>query len=993
MKIIALEIYGYGKLENVTFTNLQPFQVFYGENEAGKSTIMSFIHSILFGFPTKQQSELRYEPKTSTKYGGRLIAEFPHVGVATIERVKGKATGDVLVTLENGEQGGEEMLAELMSHIDKAFYQAIYSFNIHGLQNIHTMKKEDLGRFLFSTGVLGTERLLLAENVLQKEMDARFKPNGKKPILNEQLTELKRVHTTLKKAELENEQYNVLIRQTDELKGKLDELKLQKHSLQQQLNKVQQWTKLLPSIQEAQLLREEIAELGVISFPIDGLTRFEQLQQLLKPIEAQIMMRTERLKQLQQELEEQKPNKVLLNKEADILAVIENYPLYERMIMEESQLQSQRQMIDEQINQIKDQFHFSIDEEALSTINTGIFMREKVSEAQKVLNRLTEKKNELDERFNEEKRALEVLEFDLNRISEQLLSKEDQEKMREFVLKWQDQNGIERELQQVREQMVTLKSAQKAEISQRKRQAKRQRLFMLLLVAVMFAVIVWGLVSHQIAISVAGAAGLIVLGLFRTNQNKTTSDFIRKQLEALQQRERTLIDSLAQSGTSDVLEMQAELVRNDRLEEQRQSLLVKLEQQQSLYDRIIQGYEQWELEMAEHNSVLGQIYQELNIPTQIPPYQLENAFDLLAKLKSLFIDRDKIVEQLVAIQNNKKQFSTRLVQLSQAFIREVANDSVSEAITSLRQMLKEEQTKNIRYNETEKVQSEMEIELQEQILSETHLRKEIDELFAKAGVEHEDAFRELGKTAEKFEQLNNRLMEIDRQLKLFEITDRERNEIVSSNQLQEQEQSITDQLTECDNQIFVVQDELAALSVKISLLEGGERYSELLHQYKQLKFQFAQEAKVWTKYALAKKVLEQTVDRYKNQRLPVILKKAEQYLAFLTSGKYVRIFQKQEEAGFLIERQDHVFFAANELSQATSEQVYVALRLAFATSLYEQNRFPIIIDDSFVNFDQTRTNRVLELLKGISGHQIIFFTCHQSLLQGFENEQMVMLSS
>ena len=35
---------------------LTDFQVFYGENEAGKSTIMAFIHGILFGFPTKQQS-------------------------------------------------------------------------------------------------------------------------------------------------------------------------------------------------------------------------------------------------------------------------------------------------------------------------------------------------------------------------------------------------------------------------------------------------------------------------------------------------------------------------------------------------------------------------------------------------------------------------------------------------------------------------------------------------------------------------------------------------------------------------------------------------------------------------------------------------------------------------------------------------------------------------------------------------------------------------
>ncbi|HZH58379.1 MAG TPA: AAA family ATPase, partial [Metabacillus sp.] len=56
MKIEELQIYGYGKFENRhIILGKSNFSVIYGENEAGKSTIMSFIHSILFGFPSKQQ--------------------------------------------------------------------------------------------------------------------------------------------------------------------------------------------------------------------------------------------------------------------------------------------------------------------------------------------------------------------------------------------------------------------------------------------------------------------------------------------------------------------------------------------------------------------------------------------------------------------------------------------------------------------------------------------------------------------------------------------------------------------------------------------------------------------------------------------------------------------------------------------------------------------------------------------------------------------------
>src|SRR3954463_7203090 len=106
MRITEIYIYGYGKFEDVKFSNLHSQQVFYGENEAGKSTIMAFIHSILFGFPTKQQSELRYEPKHGTKYGGKLKIYHEHLGYAVIERVKGKAAGAVKIIMDNGRIGG-----------------------------------------------------------------------------------------------------------------------------------------------------------------------------------------------------------------------------------------------------------------------------------------------------------------------------------------------------------------------------------------------------------------------------------------------------------------------------------------------------------------------------------------------------------------------------------------------------------------------------------------------------------------------------------------------------------------------------------------------------------------------------------------------------------------------------------------------------------------------------------------------------------------------
>ncbi|MEH7273728.1 AAA family ATPase, partial [Neobacillus vireti] len=211
MKIQEIHIYGFGHLNNIEIKNLSDFQVFYGENEAGKSTIMAFLHGILFGFPTKQSSELRYEPKNGSSYGGKLRIFFDGHGLVTVERIRGKALGDVTVTLEDGTTGNEELLKQLLGNMDKGLYQAIFSFNIHGLQNIHQMKGEELGRFLFSTGTLGTERLAKTEAELQKELEARFKPSGKKPVINEKLKAVHELNSELTKAAAKNQEYEKLI--------------------------------------------------------------------------------------------------------------------------------------------------------------------------------------------------------------------------------------------------------------------------------------------------------------------------------------------------------------------------------------------------------------------------------------------------------------------------------------------------------------------------------------------------------------------------------------------------------------------------------------------------------------------------------------------------------------------------------------------------------------------------------------------------------------
>ena len=102
-----------GKLENVEM-DLSKLTVLYGENEAGKSTIRSFMKSILFGFPTRGQR--RYEPKEG-KYGGAVTVQTEKYGRLKIERLP-KTAGEVTVYFEDGKTG-QKIFYDILSGMKK----------------------------------------------------------------------------------------------------------------------------------------------------------------------------------------------------------------------------------------------------------------------------------------------------------------------------------------------------------------------------------------------------------------------------------------------------------------------------------------------------------------------------------------------------------------------------------------------------------------------------------------------------------------------------------------------------------------------------------------------------------------------------------------------------------------------------------------------------------------------------------------------------------
>ena len=109
---------------------------------------------------------------------------------------------------------------------------------------------------------------------------------------------------------------------------------------------------------------------------------------------------------------------------------------------------------------------------------------------------------------------------------------------------------------------------------------------------------------------------------------------------------------------------------------------------------------------------------------------------------------------------------------------------------------------------------------------------------------------------------------------------------------------------------------------------------------------------------------------------PRISKRAQELLGAMTGGRYDRLslgedFRLRAGAG-----EEDVLRDALWRSDGTVDQLYLALRLAVAEELTAEA--PLILDDAFVRFDETRLEAALSILREMAKtKQVILFSCQE----------------
>ncbi|MEH7381565.1 AAA family ATPase [Bacillus sp. JJ1533] len=994
MRIIGIQIYGYGKLENVELGNLSPnLQVFYGQNEAGKSTLMSFIHSILFGFPTKQQTDQRYIPKMGTKYGGKLIIETDEHGTVMIERLPGKAAGDVTVYLPDGTVKGEDFISELFQGMDKTLYQNIYSFNIHGLQGVHNLKSEDIGRFLFSAGTVGTDALLELQNKLTKDMDHLYKPKGKNPPLNMELNRLKEEHAKISKWQEKNNEYEGLLEERHKIESELKNLEASKQFLKGQIQESEKLQSIQPIVAEYQTLEYQLTGLPVYEpYPEDGLKRFEQLQALIKPYEAQLKTLQTKLLELDKEKSSIQVSPQLLENEQPIVELVENRSLF---VEKQNRLQlvtKELQQLEEETRLLKNRINLSISEEKVQELDLSIAAKDLFSEIVSDTARHKQQKQFLDENFTRAKDVLENSEQKLKELKQQILSTEERTTLEKKKSQYTAKESIEKEKALIEDEIDRIThQIERATAKETENKTKLARVFNGIGLALLLSSVYFYISQEWITGGILTILALLMLPIGKRVTSQMSSSIIHElkiDKESLLKKLDAIKEKLKSQNLSDDEEITTRLLRDQQVRQEIQIENASLHQHERAYDKVLVGFEEWEKAGFSIEERVANIKKTYGLPQHISNERLLDAFQILEAIRDQALRKRKLLEQRNELQKEISSFKEKIDFVGKQL--KIPNQDVIK-IDELASQLQKEKRKYDQLLQNEAKLKDTTDQLEELTLEMDHLQKECHVLWNMAEVSNEEEFRAKGQANVKSKQVKERMNLLKSQLERYgDLVNNCSVETDYENRIEGLSADIT-QLNELEKE---KQRQLSAIHHRVQELEEGGTYADILHSYEASKSLVKDHAKKWAALAVAKDILSKTVDQYRKLRLPKVIEKAERYFSILTDQKYKKIYLDQDIDGFIVEDINGLRFKPGELSQATSEQLYIALRFSLANTMHPNQSYPFIIDDSFVNFDSYRLTSAISLIKELSqDNQILLFTCHQHVLEGFGGVDSIKLDT
>lgn len=1014
MIINSLNIYGFGKLSDITIELESGINIIEGKNEAGKTTIMAFIRAILFGFENKKKMHERYEPIHGGKFGGAIFLSDNNIdgGVYKIERVyRKKASGDVSITKPNGEVVGDEYLSTLLGKINDNIFKQIFCFGLSELQQINLLKDDQINDFIYHAGTGSVNQILRMKKELSQKKSNLFLVSGTVPSINVLITKLNDINASINKLKEKNSNYYIYLDQIKELEKEIKNYEKKSENIKEELNKLIILERSYESY--VQMKRVEIAlnEYPIeFNFPENGFVRINVMLDNIDKLKLEYNQLVEKLDSVEEELIELPDanfyldNKELINNTKDQLNNYQQLIKSEQSLIND--LQKNKDNIAENLRQIGSGFT----EEKIKAIEITIQDKQYIQEQDNLINEKQKVLNDLDKDIDNNKKNAYRLRNKLEDQDNKNIADKDYEnnKLKDILPKikkyWEDlrENQLQRKIknEQVEDYQRQINSVGS--------KIPLLSLFIINGLAIISAVILVYLTSSFLYGLIPIGVGLI-FSLFFMIYNNKTGNYYQKSINSNIDNLQNQIAKI-DSEIIVIINSSNKLLNIFGFDELNETTIFKLEEleranlEESMYQhseqKRIKEYQkelkesqlEFNLLQEEKDLLLQEInvqkkdfdswLLEHNLPTNISINILNNLIMIIEELKELYISRDNLLLNIKDINNSREEYESRVNNLLTT-INITPDTTIESRVNFLAEQLKKVEigisTNSMNNKNIEEIKERINNNIKEK---EQEILK-FEDLLKKADVtDIEDFYKEEARFKEYIE------LKTEGKQHLITIQNNCRSEYKYEKILEELEtiniDDLNSKLEQANVELKEISENIKTKSVKkgeiqnqVNELETDSELSEQNQKYELYTNELKNKVKEWVALSLSENILDNTMKIYENEKQPQLIQSTSEFFSEMTGNDYIKVLSSMENNEISVIRNDQVKFEPQFLSRGTVEQLFLAVRYALVEEYSKQNRLPIILDDIFVNFDSERFSNAIRTLERLSDkHQIIIFTCH-----------------
>lgn len=1017
MNIQEIHVDDFGAWHNLTLDDLSKgATVFYGPNEAGKTTLLNMVRTVLYGFSEKR-SKKYLPPAQGARAGGSLLVSDV-TGQYRISRTApaNYPGGDGTLTIQSSEGNarGSDLLTTLLSGVDETIFNNVFAVGLTQMQQLSTLSDTEAANQLYGLAT-GVDRVSLFEvtKALESQRheilppaDSATPSSGRVELLLEQKSRLEK---ELKALRRDAGVHAKMRREYRELSGDLKEKEQSKKLLDRTGNGTEVSAEILKHWERCRQLNARLARIGPLPdipkhVASRVLTSFEQVKQLRHDWD---QLSAER-KRIKKKANKYRGRDTLYRYAAEIQALDRQR---ERVVSLEEDAKRAKAAVDDL------EFEIAAEMEAIglqtgTTANRLPAISDEVIEALRAPARET---RELRDAAEATRKLAHSYRSEAEKVKTELetaavrFGGEDVtlalRKRAQLVQSLEQRLGLDEHREGILRQIEEVE--EEASYWQQRSVLPWGGILAVCGAFSFGAMLMLAGLLHQWfdeisskslmpLLTIGGALSAISLVIKNSWENNAAerAEFCRQQVALMQDDHARTVEE------TNELERQLKGAPpghlDQRLIDARQEL-IELEQ----FLPLTQRYETLvrEAEAAEHQATAAvRMLKEsrrawkaslrtVGLPESLTPAQIGEMTGRVSDVTRL---RQRLAEAKRELEDRQQEFSTvreridELLTIGQILpIPEGLAAQLSRLVAELEKHArsgKERELLRQRWDQLHEKQKRLSASAQ-------HIIRNRQQLFDAHGLAGMADFRESQERASKSAKMRK---ERDRRIQtIAKLSNGEYTPKRLQGMLDERSTELVDKLKQLEREHETIDRDLNSLQQRAATLKKklDEQMQDRRCEQKELALQCVDEkirnaATQWQRSALISLVLDKVKKTYETKRQPVALAEASTHLERLTEGRYVRIWTPMGQESLCVDDSKGNVLPVEKLSRGTRELVFLALRLALVSSYNRRGaNMPIVLDDVFVNFDDQRAQAVATVLADIArnGQQMLIFTCHERI--------------